>query len=166
MRNPKRQRFTFWVLCAGLLSVAVATPVRAQVGSTGDGGAAPAQPTAEDSGEVAAEAGEYPIRSLADVDIDALLADTEPASPPADADTAESGGVGIREALFALGTDADWSWKEFRERVEISVGNLVEAARNRLPEGGRRFIDELAASPLLGDLQNTLLPSSASSRCA
>jgi tetratricopeptide (TPR) repeat protein len=155
MRNPKRQRFTFWVLCAGLLSVAVATPVRAQVGSTDDGGAAPAQPTAEDSGEVATEAGEYPIRSLADVDIDALLADTEPASPPADA--AESGGNGIRETLFALGTDADWSWKEFHERVEISVGNLVEAARNRLPEDWGRFIDELAASPLLGDHQNTLL---------
>jgi hypothetical protein len=155
MRILRLRRFTFGVLCTGLLSVPIVAPVRAQPDAVGRDAAASARSPAEGGDAPAAGGAEGATPSLADVDIDALLSDAPPGSASDDAAAAASTRDRILEALLSAKPDGGWS--EFRERVETSIGNLVDAAGNRLPEDARRFVDELAAKPLPEELQESLL---------
>jgi tetratricopeptide (TPR) repeat protein len=155
MRILRLRRFTFGVLCTGLLSVSIVAPVRAQPDAVGRDAAPSARSPAEAGDAPAAGGTEGATPSLADVDIDALLSDARPGSASDDTAAAASTRDLIVEALLSVKPEGGWS--EFRERVETSIGNLVDAAGNRLPEDARRFVDELAAKPLPEELQESLL---------
>jgi len=174
MHYSQWKKLAFGVLCAGAASLSIAVSARAQVDPVGDDVAAPVQipaAGADDivapartpgSGAVAPDGAERPAPSLADIDIDALLADTgsAPESAPAASDESpatpdESPTDLIRQTLLALQRDGGWS--ELRARVETSLGNLADAARNRIPEDSRSFVDQLTAAPHFEELQTTLL---------
>jgi tetratricopeptide (TPR) repeat protein len=154
MRILRLRRFTFGVFCTGLLSVSIVAPVRAQLEAVGPDATASERRPAEERNAPAADGTERATPSPAGVDIGDLLSDAPPGSASDDAAAAPTRDR-ILEALLSAKPDGGWS--EFRERAETSIGNLVDEAGSHLPEDARRFVYELAATPLPEELQDTLV---------
>jgi len=157
MRISQLRRSTFGVLCTGLLSVSIAAPVWAQLETPApDPEAAAAQRTpAEERTAPAADGAERATPALAEADIDSPLSGdrTGPASE------GKAAAPPTRDPIFEalLSAKPDGGWGEFRERVETSIGNLIDEAGSRLPEAARRFVDDLAATPLPDEIRDTLV---------
>jgi tetratricopeptide (TPR) repeat protein len=153
MRISQLRRFTLGVLGTGLLSVSIAAPVRAQLEAAGPDAAAPERTPAGTGAASAAEGAREATPSLADVD--ALPSD----GPPRSAGEGAAAPASTRDAIFEalLAAKNSGGWKEFRDRVETSIGNLIDAAESRLPGEVRRLSDKLAATPLPEEIRDTLV---------
>jgi tRNA A-37 threonylcarbamoyl transferase component Bud32 len=158
MRNPQRKYTAFAALLAGLATLAIAAPMRAQFDATA--GAGPATPAAASAVTDPAGGDEaFQVRSLEDVDIDALLAESEAEPEPAPVGDAraraEPAGERVLRAVLALRPEGGWS--ELRAQVEAGAADLGDATWERVPAETRRSIDELVARPFIEDLQKALL---------
>jgi len=141
MRISRFRKFALGVLAAGLFSATVPVPAQAQiVGETAPRSADPAP---------------NPISppSLAEVDVDTLLA--EPVQQPHEQTPGTPVPARLLETLTRLWENE--SRAEFRERVEISLHNLLASARRSLPPEARRIADEMAESAMRRELQPSLL---------
>jgi tetratricopeptide (TPR) repeat protein len=141
MRNSRFRRLALGVLAAGLFTAVAAAPVRAQNDTEPVPRTSAATPRASSP------------PSLAEVDIEALLADPKPRPPEPAAPS--SPGTQLLESLTAWRDDE--SAAEFRDRAEASMRNLFGSLRESLPSDGRRLVEAVADSALRQELQPSLL---------
>jgi tRNA A-37 threonylcarbamoyl transferase component Bud32 len=148
MRIHRWQISAIAVLSAGLMTVSLAAPVRAQQ---------PASSVAANASAADSEPAVKPPPKLADIGVDGLL-DRRPPEPPTEpASPATRLLDHTLDAVAALEPEGDWS--ESRAQAENAFAQLLDATERHLPEDLLRGVESalVASGPLLEDLQRALL---------
>ncbi len=148
MRIHRWQISAIAVLFAGLMTVSLAAPVRAQQ---------PASSIAANASAADSEPAVKPPPKLADVDVDGLL-DRRPPEPPTE--PASPATRLLDHTLDAVAVlEPEGGWSELRAQAENAFAQLLDATERHLPEDLLRGVESalVASGPLLEDLQRALL---------
>ncbi|MBW2288197.1 MAG: hypothetical protein JRG90_10290, partial [Deltaproteobacteria bacterium] len=148
MRIHRWQISAIAVLFAGLMTVSLAAPVRAQQ---------PASSVAANASAADSEPAAKPPPKLADVDVDGLL-DRRPPEPATEPASPATGLLDhTLDVIAALEPEGGWSG--LRTQAEKAFAQLLDATERHLPEDLLRGAESalMASGPLLEDLQRALL---------